>query len=110
MYADAQWTLPENAKPKEKSWADEGYTWQTRIWIDDMFMITAVQSQAYRATGDKKYISRAAKEMVLYLDTIHWKTGCSTILLKLNLAGHAAMDGWLWHGRNSARFAEKRPT
>jgi rhamnogalacturonyl hydrolase YesR len=75
MYADAQWTLPENAKSKEKSWADQGYTWQTRIWIDDMFMITAVQAQAYRATGDKKYISRAAKEMILYLDTIQLENG-----------------------------------
>jgi rhamnogalacturonyl hydrolase YesR len=36
-------------------------TWQTRMWIDDMFMITAVQSQAYRATGDTVYINRAAR-------------------------------------------------
>ena len=40
-----------------------------------MFMITAVQSQAYRATGDRKYIDRAAKEMVLYLDTIQLENG-----------------------------------
>jgi rhamnogalacturonyl hydrolase YesR len=75
FYADTQWALPENSKPEEKAWADKGYTWQTRIWIDDMFMITAVQAQAYRATGDKKYIERAAKEMVLYLDEIQLENG-----------------------------------
>ncbi len=45
------------------------------MWIDDMFMITAVQSQAYRATNDKKYIERAAKEMVLYLDSLQKPNG-----------------------------------
>jgi rhamnogalacturonyl hydrolase YesR len=74
-YANAQWMLPENAKSEEKTWADQGFSWQTRIWIDDMFMITAVQSQAYRATGDRKYIDRAAKEMVLYLDKIQLENG-----------------------------------
>ena len=74
-YADTQWTLPEGAKPEEKAWADQGYSWETRIWIDDMFMITAVQAQAYRATGDRKYIDRAAKEMVLYLDKIQLENG-----------------------------------
>lgn len=74
-YADSQWILPDSTGPGEKAYADRGYTWQTRIWIDDMFMITAVQSQAYRATGDIKYIDRAAKEMILYLDTIQLETG-----------------------------------
>ena len=75
LYADGQWQLPGNAKPEEKAWADKGYTWQTRIWIDDMFMITAVQAQAFRATGDRKYIDRAAKEMLLYLDKIQLPNG-----------------------------------
>ena len=74
-YADAQWALPESPKPEEKVWSEQGYSWQTRIWIDDMFMITAVQSQAYRATGDQKYINRAAKEMVLYIKTIQLENG-----------------------------------
>ena len=39
-YADTQWTLPANATPEEKAWADKGLSWQTRLWIDDMFMIT----------------------------------------------------------------------
>ncbi len=75
LYADTQWQLPENATKEQKEWADQGYSWQTRIWIDDMFMITAVQAQAFRATGDQKYIDRAAKEMVLYLDKIQLENG-----------------------------------
>lgn len=74
-YADSQWEVPEDAKPEEKEWADKGYSWQTRIWIDDMFMITAVQAQAFRATNDRKYIDRAAREMVLYLDEIQRPNG-----------------------------------
>ena len=75
LYADSQWKLPEDANPEQKAWSDQGYTWQTRIWIDDMFMITAVQAQAFRATGDRKYIDRAAKEMLLYLDKIQLPNG-----------------------------------
>lgn len=74
-YADLQWTLPESFTSEEKTWDDKGYSWQTRIWIDDMFMITAVQMQAYRATGNRKYTDRAAKEMALYLDSIQLDSG-----------------------------------
>lgn len=74
-YADTQWDVPANAKPKEKEWADKGYSWQTRLWIDDMYMITVVQAQAYKVTGDAKYIDRAAKEMVLYLEEIQRPNG-----------------------------------
>ena len=74
-YADSQWKVPANAKPEEKEWAEKGYSWQTRLWIDDMYMITIVQSEAYKATGDPKYINRAAKEMVLYLDELQHPNG-----------------------------------
>ena len=74
-YADTQWELPENAKAKEREWDANGYSWQTRLWIDDMYMITIVQTQAYRMTGDRKYIERAAKEMVLYLDELQRPNG-----------------------------------
>jgi unsaturated rhamnogalacturonyl hydrolase len=75
FYADTQWTLPDSATAEEKEYAGRGYSWQTRIWIDDMFMITALQTQAYRATGDTAYIDRAAREMVLYLDSIQLENG-----------------------------------
>lgn len=74
-YADTQWIVPENANPQQKEWGEKGYTWQTRLWIDDMYMITIVQTQAYKVTGEKKYIERAAKEMVLYLDDLQRPNG-----------------------------------
>jgi rhamnogalacturonyl hydrolase YesR len=74
-YADTQWELPVDPRISEKRWHDQGYSWQTRIWIDDMFMITAVQSQAYVVTGDRKYINRTAREMALYLDRIQRPNG-----------------------------------
>jgi rhamnogalacturonyl hydrolase YesR len=40
-----------------------------------MFMITAVQVQAYRATGDRKYLDRAALEMSAYLDRLQQPNG-----------------------------------
>ncbi|MDR2918798.1 MAG: glycoside hydrolase family 88 protein [Tannerella sp.] len=74
-YADTQWQVPEDAKLEEKAFADKGYSWQTRMWIDDMYMITFVQAQAYKVTGDSKYIDRAASEMVLYLDELQRPNG-----------------------------------
>ncbi|HEY9048246.1 MAG TPA: glycoside hydrolase family 88 protein [Ohtaekwangia sp.] len=75
--ADKQWGPPEGPRVKEEShvFYRMGYTWQTRLWIDDMFMITAVQAQAFRATGDRNYIDRAAREMVMYLDSLQRDNG-----------------------------------
>jgi unsaturated rhamnogalacturonyl hydrolase len=72
-----QWSQPFGNRPTAESheFYRQGYTWQTRLWIDDMFMITAVQSQAWRATGNRAYIDRAAKEMVLYLDRLQQPNG-----------------------------------
>jgi len=74
-YADTQWQVPEDAKPEEKQWAEKGYSWQTRLWIDDMYMITIVQMHALSTTEDPKYLDRAAKEMVLYLDKLQMPNG-----------------------------------
>ncbi|MCI1647523.1 MAG: glycoside hydrolase family 88 protein [Bacteroides sp.] len=74
-YADTQWDVPENSTSSQKAWADKGYSWQTRLWIDDMYMITVVQTQAYRVTGNRKYIDRAAKEMVMYLNELQRPNG-----------------------------------
>jgi len=75
--ADTQWALPEGKEdaPEAKMFFKKGFTPQTRMWIDDMYMITAVQIQAYRATGENKYVERAAKEMVLYLDSLQRPNG-----------------------------------
>ena len=64
-FADRQWDNP----------GPNGLTAESRFWIDDMFMITAVQVQAYRATGARKYIDRAANEMVAYLDKLQKPNG-----------------------------------
>ena len=74
-FADEQWKMPASEKPGYREWLDQGYTWQTRLWIDDMYMITAIQAQAYRTTGHRQYIDRAAHEMVLYLDKIQRPNG-----------------------------------
>lgn len=75
LYADKEWTLPEKANSKQRQLAAKGYSWLTRLWIDDMYMITAVQSVAYRATGDSIYINRAAREMLYYLKELQKPNG-----------------------------------
>jgi unsaturated rhamnogalacturonyl hydrolase len=92
MMADWQWTsdpsyrwpfdhpilrkyFPDRSSPQSQQYIQKGLTWQTRLWIDDMFMITMAQAQAYRATGERKYVDRAAKEMVLYLDALQRPNG-----------------------------------
>jgi unsaturated rhamnogalacturonyl hydrolase len=94
-FADQQWTLPAKAKPEHKELLDKGLSWETRMWIDDMYMITNIQAQAYRATGDRKYIDRAATEMVVYLDAIQRPNG---------LFYHAADVPFFW-GRGNGWMA-----
>ena len=65
MLADRQW---ENPRP-------DGLSKETRFWIDDMYMITILQVQAYRATLDPIYLDRAALAMVAYLDKLQRPNG-----------------------------------
>jgi unsaturated rhamnogalacturonyl hydrolase len=64
-WADRQW---ENPRP-------DGLSAETRFWIDDMYMLTILQLEAYRATGDRKYLDRAANEMAAYLDKLQQSNG-----------------------------------
>ncbi|MGA9670748.1 MAG: glycoside hydrolase family 88 protein [Terracidiphilus sp.] len=64
-WADRQW---ENPQP-------DGLSGETRFWIDDMYMLTILQLEAYRATGDRTYLDRDAKEMVAYLDKLQQPNG-----------------------------------
>jgi unsaturated rhamnogalacturonyl hydrolase len=77
VMADTQWAKPWSTRASALSWHyyNKGMSWQTRMWIDDMFMITMAQAQAYRSTGNRKYIDRAASEMVLYLDSLQKPNG-----------------------------------
>ncbi len=59
-------------------WQDtlaNGLTSQTRYWIDDLWMIGSLQLQAYRVTGNKKYLDNAAKEIGPYLDILQQPNG-----------------------------------
>ena len=83
--ADKQW---------EKTTSD-GITAEARYWIDDMYMITAVEVQAYRATRDQKYLDRAALTMAAYLDKLQQPNG---------LFFHAADSPFYW-GRGNGWVA-----
>jgi len=74
-YADSQWAVPDTLSAEGRAISKKGYTWQTRMWIDDMFMITILQAQAYRSTKDVKYLNRAAKEMAMYLNKLQQPNG-----------------------------------
>jgi rhamnogalacturonyl hydrolase YesR len=84
-WADRQW---ENPQP-------DGLSAETRFWVDDMFMLTMLQLQAYRATGDRKYLDRDANEMVAYLDKLQQPNG---------LFYHAPDVPFFW-GRGNGWFA-----
>lgn len=81
-YADTQWSrlatdcdpaLGSSGNLSEEEQVElqrRGYSPQTRFWIDDMYMINVLQTQAFRATGDISYVERAASEMVMYLEKL----------------------------------------
>jgi len=75
--AQRQWSVPYGRRIPNDAIENQakGLTWQTRLWLDDMFMITMAQAQAYRATGHRFYIDRAAKEMVHYLERLQQPNG-----------------------------------
>jgi len=83
--ADAQWENP----------TEDGITREARYWIDDMYMISAVQSQAYRATGKTVYLDHNALAMVAYLDKLQQPNG---------LFYHAADSPFFW-GRGNGWMA-----
>jgi len=94
-YADSQWIVPENASAAKTAYAEKDYSWQTRLWVDDMFMITILQVQAYRATGNEKYLNRAARQMTLYLNKLQLQNG---------LFYHHPKTPFFW-GRGNGWFA-----
>jgi rhamnogalacturonyl hydrolase YesR len=76
--ADGQWAVPADQSrlgDVAREAVRRGLSWHTRHWIDDMYMITMLQTQTYRATGDTKYRDRAAAEAVSYLDVLQLPNG-----------------------------------
>ena len=113
-YADDQWEPPREddlanfpkwlkshylAPEKQRQCLKDGYSGQTRLWIDDMYMINLLQTQAYRLVRDRVYIDRAAKEMALYLDKLQLENG---------LFNHAVDVPFRW-GRGNGWMAAGMP-
>ena len=106
--ADFQWQEPKadddtyapyGTFEERVSWWKQGYSDETRLWIDDMYMINLLQTQAYRLTGDRKYVDRAAKEMCLYLEKLQLENG---------LFYHASDVPFVW-GRGAGWMAAGMP-
>jgi len=103
-YADMQWEKPKADDPPppynvEKmsmrmEWWNMGYTDQTRLWIDDAYMITLLQLQAYLATGKYVYLDRAARETALFLDRIQLDNGLYNHAYKVPFRW-ARGNGWM---------------
>jgi rhamnogalacturonyl hydrolase YesR len=98
-FADTQWeSLPPEVQVRQGVKPESlppGLTPETRFWVDDMYMSTILQVQAFRATGDRKYLDRAALEMVAYLDKLQQPNG---------LFFHAPDVPFFW-GRGDGWFA-----
>lgn len=98
-WADRQWADPQPGieYPSAAISAPNlnGLSPETRFWVDDMYMLTMIQLEAYRATGDRKYIDRDAHEMVAYLDKLQQPNG---------LFFHAPDVPFFW-GRGDGWFA-----
>jgi rhamnogalacturonyl hydrolase YesR len=98
-WADRQWapptpdvTYPEAVVPLDNL---QGLSPETRFWVDDMYMLNMLQLEAYRATGDRKYLDRDAHEMVEYLNRLQQPNG---------LFYHAPDVKYYW-GRGDGWFA-----
>jgi unsaturated rhamnogalacturonyl hydrolase len=63
--ADGQWAAP----------LADGLSAQTRFWIDDVWMIGILQTEAYRATGNIEYLRRAALEVDAYVRKLQQPSG-----------------------------------
>lgn len=83
--ADKQWERP----------TDDGITRQARYWVDDIYMIAAIQTAAYRVTKDPKYLDRAALTTATYLEKLQKENG---------LFWHAEDSPFFW-GRGVGWYA-----
>jgi rhamnogalacturonyl hydrolase YesR len=101
FWADRQWgplapdTPPELPADVHNAAVKDGLSPETRFWVDDMYMLVMLQLEAYRATGDRKYLDRDAHEMVAYLDKLQQPNG---------LFFHAPDVKYFW-GRGDGWFA-----
>lgn len=64
-FADRQWQNPST----------NGFTREARYWVDDMYMINALQVSAYVVSGEKIYLDRAAALTTDYLAKLQQENG-----------------------------------
>ena len=83
--ADHQWSKT----------TQDGITAQARYWVDDIYMIAAIQTAAFRVTGNQKYLDRAALTIATYLKKLQKEDG---------LFWHADDSPFVW-GRGTGWYA-----
>ena len=64
-FADRQWEHPD----------EKGLSEECRYWIDDLYMLPLLQVQAYRASGNRVYLNRAARTFAAYLEVLQQPNG-----------------------------------
>ncbi len=63
--ADDEWAMPRK----------DGLTAYSRFWTDDMFMVGALQIQAYRALEKEVYLDRAVTQLLAYARALQRQYG-----------------------------------
>ena len=58
-YADGQWVMPPKPTEEQRGWQEKGYSWQTRLWVDDMLdKIQRPNGLFYHHTGTPYFWGR----------------------------------------------------
>jgi rhamnogalacturonyl hydrolase YesR len=73
--AEARTAGLELAEGQWRETGADGLTLQARYWIDDVWMIGMLQTQAWRATSDARYLDRAALMARLYIARLQQPNG-----------------------------------
>jgi unsaturated rhamnogalacturonyl hydrolase len=63
------------ANDEYKENREDGLSDYTRFWVDDMWMVGALQIQAYRATGETVYADRAINQLLAYTKVLQRENG-----------------------------------
>ena len=53
----------------------DGLCKYTRFWVDDLYMICSLQIQAYKSTGDTKYLDRCKLQFEAYFNALQQTNG-----------------------------------
>jgi len=78
MVTDEEANIAMGLSMADTQWDEVGednLTSQARYWIDDVYMIGALQTQAFRTTAEPYFINRAALMAELYLERLQQPSG-----------------------------------